>query len=167
MKRQILETLKTCNTVTSNMPTQWAVGLTRPMEAWCLSCLTWGSPFIRISAVWLSVGVYLRSMTPEASFSWTKWWWTSICFECAWNVGLCVMVMADWLLMRRVVGVMMSWPISTSSCRSHMASLAPWADAMYSPSMLESATVGCFFEAQLIVAPFQVNMQTSQLGMYI
>jgi hypothetical protein len=68
------------------------------------------------------------------------------------------MAIADWLLTWRVVGEDMSCLSSESKSLSQMASLVAWAPAMYSASVLERATVGCFLELQLMVPPPKVKM---------
>ena len=68
------------------------------------------------------------------------------------------MAMVDWLSMWRVVGEDMSCLSSESKSLSQTASLAAWAPAMYSASVLERVTVGCFLELQLTAPPPKVKM---------
>ena len=44
-------------------------------------------------------------------------------------------------------------PMSSKSTRSQIASLVAFADAMYSDSTVETDTVGCFFDDQLMELP--------------
>src|SRR5260370_42447392 len=63
------------------------------------------------------------------------------------------MAIADWLSTWRVVGALMFCFILFSSLRSQTSSFAACAAAMYSASVLDSATALCFFELQLMAAP--------------
>src|SRR5260370_37348034 len=59
--------------------------------------------------------------------------------------------------MWRMVGSVMSCPSSLSNRLSHTASFAVCPPAMYSASVLDSATALCFFELQLVVPPPSMN----------
>ena len=62
---------------------------------------------------------------------------------------------ALWLSQRRGVGVVRGAVSSKSKLRSQTASREESEAAMYSASVVESATIGCFAERQLIAPPLK------------
>jgi hypothetical protein len=58
-------------------------------------------------------------------------------------------MMANWLSMSSVMGEFEAKLSLASSCLSHISSFAAYMPAMYSASVLESATNVCFFKLQL------------------
>src|SRR6266702_1730406 len=75
-----------------------------------------------------------------------------------WNSGFCVMAMADWLSMVRMLGSSTFCFILISNHHNHTTSLAACAAVMYLASVLKSATALCFFVPQLMAPP--VSMKT-------
>src|ERR1700731_4601943 len=83
----------------------------------------------------------------------------SICFarECA--TGFFESVIQPWLLAWMTVVVEGGEPRLVSSERSHTASLVAFAEAIYSASTVDRATVGCFFDDQETVLPATSKMK--------
>ena len=51
-------------------------------------------------AVICVVGIYSRCMRPVVQESWTKWYFTAICFVLLCNYGVSVILMVPWLVVR-------------------------------------------------------------------
>lgn len=62
-------------------------------------------------------------------------------------------MIADWLSMRSIVGVLMGKPSLPSSHLSQMSSFVACAPAIYLASVLDSVMEDCFFELQLMAPP--------------
>src|SRR5882724_500362 len=96
-------------------------------------------------------------MVPSATASQMKWNRRSICFVLTWNWPSLDRAMVAWLLQFNTVGVDNGLVISRRNALSQRASFVAWAAAMYSASVVESATRGCFLELQLTAPPFIRN----------
>ena len=68
-----------------------------------------------------------------------------------------MIAMVDWLSTWRVVGDDVFCLSLERKSLNQMASLVVWVLAIYSASVLERATVGCFFELQLMAPPPKVK----------
>ena len=79
-----------------------------------------------------------------ATFSLPKWKSTSICFILAWNTGFAVKWMGPKLLNHKTGGRGRDTSSSLSQDCTYVASAAPFARALYSASVLDHETVGCF-----------------------
>ena len=76
-----------------------------------------------------------------------------MCFERSWNLGFLVSAMQDWLSQCRILAPGCGKPKSDNSWRSHSSSFVAEAVAMYSDSVEERATVGCFRLCQEMAPP--------------
>ena len=109
-------------------------------------CLVAG--LVNTSANWSSVEINLTSSSQAATRSLTKWKSISMCLVRAWKTGLAVRYVAPKLSQDRTGTRCWDTPSSLSSDSTQMASAAPFAKALYSASVLDLDTVGCFFELQ-------------------
>ena len=98
----------------------------------------------------LSVGMYLTAIFPFSTASRMKWYHILMCLVWAWNLLSFDYVIAPWLSQLSVTGLLnprISW---TNVCK-YIASFTAWVCAMYSASVLDNATIYCFFELQVMV----------------
>ena len=115
----------------------------------CL-CFTFGSALVNISVRLSSVAQYCTKTLLEAMCSWMKWWQMSICFDRAWNCEFSVNFIVAWLSTLMIVDPLGDIPSSVSNSQIQRHLWVVLLSTMYSASIVDSATVGCFFEYQEI-----------------
>jgi len=82
-----------------------------------------------------------------------KWCQMSICFALECETGLCARAMDPWLSAYMIVAFFWDKSSSRSNVRSYTASLVAFADAIYSASTDDIATVGCFLDDHDMTSP--------------
>ena len=110
------------------------------------SCFASRSTLVNISARLSSVAQYCTETSLEAMCSWMKWWQMSICFDRVWNCEFSVNFIAAWLSTLMIVdplGDILS-SVSNSQIQRHLRVVL--LSAIYSASIVDSMTVGYFFE---------------------
>ena len=81
----------------------------------------------------------------------------SICFERVWNPAFIVYSIVPQLSTKMEVGASGFSPSSVNSCRIHTFSWVAFDKAMYSASILDNATVGCFLELHVVAPPESID----------
>ena len=79
------------------------------------------SGFVRKSAMFSALGIYLKLTSFVSAHSLTKWWRTSICFVCQWFLSFVLRAIALLLSACMVTGYVMGSPISSKYLSSHNA----------------------------------------------
>ena len=120
------------------------------------ACLTFGSAVVRTSASMCSVLTYVISTSLRAMRSRAKWYMTSMCLERMEVIGFFSSLMAPWLSALMTMAPLVTCR-SPNSVHSHSASRIAAAAAMYSASVVETATVCCRRLDLLIAPPCQMN----------
>ena len=129
------------------------VVLVMPRSLAKCSCFAFGSALVKISARLFSVAQYCTETSLEAMCSRMKWWWISICFDRAWNCEFSVNFIAAWLSTLMRVDPLGGIPSSVSNSQIQRHSWVVLLSTMYSASIVDNATVGCFFEYQEMAPP--------------
>ena len=117
------------------------------------SSLGASSTFVNRLAMLCSIGQYLREMLPLCITSQMKWNQISMCLVHEWYWSFFVTHIADWWSHLRVVGELSSCAISMMNMQIHRASFAAWVAAMYLASVVDYASIGCFFELHETAPP--------------
>jgi hypothetical protein len=86
----------------------------------------------------------LTSRSPEATRSRTKWKSISMCFVLAWKTGFAVRYVAPRLSHHKMAVCCRGTRSSFKTDSIHIASATPFPKALYSASVLDLETVGCF-----------------------
>ena len=76
---------------------EYSLKLCRPRLSRTILNLSLGTAFVKISAFWLSVGIYITAISWLATYSRIKWNLTSMCFVLLWNSGFFSNLTALWL----------------------------------------------------------------------
>jgi len=108
------------------------------------------SGLVKPSAAWLFVGMYSNRTLPAATCSRIKWCRMCMCLVRAWSSGFLLRFIAPSLSANRIVGHDCLIVSSSNSCWNHSSSCTASDSAMYSASVLDRATVACFFVIQEI-----------------
>ena len=127
----------------ANIPKVWHNG-------WNLG---YGKGLVRMSAIMSLVGHQNNCTCPFVTQDWMKWCHMSICLDLAWNWGFDANAMADWLLSNSSAGEGCMKFNSMNKFLSQMAWVVAFELAMYSASVVDRATVGCFLEDQAMAPP--------------
>src|ERR1700730_6383692 len=117
--------------------------LTKTSKAGC------GSGFIRLSAMFSSVGTYSMPIVPHSTASQMKWCRMLMCLARAWNLLFFVMVIIDMLSSHNLVTPGSFAPTLARKLLSQKISLAAVAAATYSTSVLDCTTKVFLFDDQL------------------
>ena len=116
---------------------------------------------MRMSPGMLCVGQYSKVMvTVSGSVCWRiKSYCISICFERARNQGFFASAMAPWLSdeIWEIFRACFDAPISQMSVLSQSTSFTAGVRAIYSASVDDKATVGCFLLAENMAPPFNTK----------
>ena len=107
-----------------------------------------------MSAVLSSVLTYSSLILPVSTHSLMKWCQISICFVRSCWIGFLASFRADWLSIRISCAVLVGCnsQISLNNLCSQIASLHASVLAIYSASVEDSATVGCFLDFHVMAA---------------
>ena len=111
--------------------------------------LTLASGFMKMSAGFLSVGMYWTNNFLSSTASHMKWYRTLICLVREWYLLSLDNAIAPWLSLLIVIQHSSSLRSSARNVHSPSASFAACAWATYSASTVDKATICCFFELQL------------------
>lgn len=87
---------------------------------------------------------YIKSISFDWTFSLTKWYCVSICFDLAWHTWVFDNLMVLWLSHLITVGYCWASPTSSSIFLSHIASQVVLHNALYFDSVDDNEIVGCF-----------------------
>jgi hypothetical protein len=101
---------------------------------------------------------WLTDTLREVIQSRMKWCRMLMCFERVWKPEFIAYLIVPQLLTNIGVGDFAACPSSANNDQIHLFSWVALARAIYSTSMLERATVGCFFELQVMAPPESVEM---------
>ena len=104
--------------------------------------------FMNMSVTFSEVGMYLTRILLSSTASQMKWYLRSMCFVHKWNLLSLANAIAPWLSHSMVSGPLEFPCISLTKFQSQIASLAACVCTTYSASVLDSATMLCFFELQ-------------------
>ena len=101
-----------------------------------------------------------RSISLFVMCSQMKWCQMAMCFVQVWLTEICASAMHPWLSAWIIVVKTYLKSIFSSSIWSQMASFVTFDVAMYSASMVERATIGCFFDDQANLLPAMSNTKS-------
>ena len=119
------------------------------------------SPFVKASARLSWVVTRSTIISPEATFSRTKWCLIAMCFVRAWNSGFWMSFIAELLSMTIKISATdnSGIPSSFNRLRIHTAFLIASLAIMYFASQLERATVAYRFELHDTELSANLNIQ--------
>ena len=124
-----------------------------PKAARNLTNTSRGSSFVKMSASICCIVQYLRSILELAICLRMKWWRMLMCLAQEWATGLRDKAMQPWLSAWMMEAFTCGYPRSSRRVRSQMASRVACDAAMYSASIVECATVGCFLDDHEMCLP--------------
>ena len=111
------------------------------------------------------VWTFINVIRPSSSTSRMKWYHTSICFVCAWNIAFFAKQMTLWLSQPRT-GAFSRKSNSLHRHASHIASLEASVVEIYFPSILDKATTFCSLLHHDTTPPASVNTLHLWISMY-
>ena len=120
-----------------------------------------GKVFVRKSAMFSKLGMYLKLMSSASAYSLTKWWCISMCFVRWWFLSFELMEIAPLLLAWIVIDHDTGNPTSSKYLSSHKACVVAHEKAINSASTVDRATVSCLFVSQETGPPATMKMLPS------
>src|SRR5664279_976588 len=130
-----------------------------PIALVCATVLGWGSGLVSGSATFASVCILQSLISPDSTNCRISWYLLSMCLFFWCHLGSLACAIAPELSQYTSNGLdkLGTTPRSIRNFLIHTPSFAASEAAMYSASVVESATVSCLELFQLTAPPFKVN----------